>query len=111
MLAKEHGYFSTKVMYSRAMSQVNGFKPANKAGLYKFGSNWHRRMFNKIFFYPFLTKNSPAIMTPSQPVCFKHSSTSLKHKILPLAKTGILSASLFDRKKILISFYLLNVNG
>ena len=100
MQANEHGYFSTKVIYSRAMSQVNGFKLANRAGLYKFGSNWHTKMLNKIFFLCFFNKNLPAIMTPSQPVCFKHSNTSLKHKILPLAKTGILSASLFDKKII-----------
>ena len=53
MQANEHGYFSTKVIYSRAMSQVNGFKPANRAGLYKFGSNWHRKMFSKFFFSMF----------------------------------------------------------
>ena len=56
MQANEHGYFSTKVIYSRAMSQVNGFKPANRAGLYKFGSNWHRKYLVKFFFLCFFNK-------------------------------------------------------
>ena len=51
---------------------------------------------------------SPAVMTPSTPVTFKHLSTSGRYCILPLAYTGIFTCSL--KSKVENTFKLVHGN-